>query len=159
MGSGDDPRRAGSGRCGVSDSLFGGVSRDAQDEAIVGAYEAVGVTLDALPYTDAFETLLHQVQRTDAQAEHRAVFHRLHNLRKAGKLPRMGRASSTAPVIDYEHEQLLIALVAGEVGSLGQRDQLPYTEGFDRVAGEFARQTGLNLSRHDLWRVIAKLAK
>lgn len=143
----------------MSESLFGGISRDAQDEAIVGAYEQVGTTLDALPYTEAFEKLMAAVKRTDPDAKHRAVFHRLHNLRKAGKLPRMGRASSSLPVIDYEHEQLLVSLVAGEVGSLGQRDQLPYTEGFDRVAGEFARQTGLNLSPHDLWRVIAKLAK
>ena len=143
----------------MSDSLFGEVSRDAQDQTIVDAYEAVGTTLDALPYTDAFEKLMARVKLTDAEAEHRAVFHRLHNLRKAGKLPRMGRAGSSPPVLDYEHEQLLIGLVAGEAGSLGQRDQLPYTEGFDRVAGTFARQTGLNLSRHDLWRVIAKLAK
>jgi len=143
----------------VSESLFGGISRDAQDEAIVRAYEAVGMTLDALPYTEAFEKLMTAVRRKDPDAAHRAVFHRLHNLRKAGKLPRMGRASSSPPVIDYEHEQLLVSLVASEVGSLGQRDQLPYTEGFDRVAGEFARQTGLNLSPHDLWRVIAKLAK
>lgn len=143
----------------MSDSLFGEVSRDAQDQAIVDAYEAVGTTLDALPYTDAFEKLMARVKLTDAEAEHRAVFHRLHNLRKAGKLPRMGRADSSPPVLDYEHEQLLIGLVADEVGSLGQRDQLPYTEGFDRVAGTFARQTGLNLTRHDLWRVIAKLAK
>ncbi len=143
----------------MSDSLFGEVSRDAQDQAIVDAYEAVGTTLDALPYTDAFEKLMARVKLTDAEAEHRAVFHRLHNLRKAGKLPRMGRSGSSPPVLDYEHEQLLIGLVAGEAGSLGQRDQLPYTEGFDRVAGTFARQTGLNLTRHDLWRVIAKLAK
>ncbi|MCA9272255.1 MAG: hypothetical protein KDA31_04330 [Phycisphaerales bacterium] len=143
----------------MSGSLFGEVSRDAQDEAIVGAYENVGTTLDALPYTPEFEKLIEIVRETDADAEHRAVFHRLHNLRKAGKLPRMGRASSSPPVIDYEHEQLLVRLVADEVGSLGQRDQLPYTDGFDRVAGAFANQTGLNLSQHDLWRVIAKLAK
>lgn len=143
----------------MSGSLFGGVSRDAQDEAIVRAYEGVGVTLDALPYTAAFEKLMTLVREADAEAEHRAVFHRLHNLRKAGKLPRLGRAEGSPPVLDYEHEQLLIALVAGEAGSLGQRDQLPYTERFDRVAGEFARATGLNLSQHDLWRVIAKLAK
>lgn len=143
----------------MSGSLFGEVSRDAQDEAIVGAYEQVGTTLDALPYTPEFERLIEIVRQTDAHAEHRAVFHRLHNLRKAGKLPRMGRASSSPPVIDYEHEQLLIRLVSDEAGSLGQRDQLPYTEGFDRVAGAFANQTGLNLSQHDLWRVIAKLAK
>jgi len=144
----------------MSDSLFDDdISKTKRDQDLVNAYEILGVTLDALPYTDAFEKLMARVKLTDAEAEHRAVFHRLHNLRKAGKLPRMGRADSSPPVLDYEHEQLLIGLVAGEVGSLGQRDQLPYTEGFDRVAGAFARQTGLNLTRHDLWRVIAKLAK
>lgn len=143
----------------MSGSLFGGASRDAHDQAIVDAYEGVGVTLDALPYTDAFEKLMSLVLESDAELAHRAVFHRLHNLRKAGKLPRLGRAGSSPPVLDFEHEQMLVSLVSGEVGSLGQRDQLPFTDGFDRVAAEFARRTGLNLSHHDLWRVIAKLAK
>lgn len=143
----------------MSDSLFGGPDRGAQDQTIVDAYEHIGVTLDALPYTEAFEKLMSLVHREDDQARHRAVFHRLHNLRKAGKLPRLGRAASSPQVLGFDHEQMLAALVASEAGSLGQRDQLPYTEAFDRVAGEFARRTGLNLSHHDLWRVIAKLAK
>lgn len=143
----------------MSASLFGDISRDAHDEAIVRAYESAGITLDALPYTEAFEKLISQLQHQSPTADHRAVFHRLHNLRKAGKLPRLGRAPTSPPVLSHEHEQLLIALVTTEAGSLGQRDQLPYTDAFDRVAAAFAKQTGLNLAHHDLWRVIAKLAK
>lgn len=144
----------------MSGSLFGDdVSRAAKDEAIVAAYELAGRTLDDLPYTDEFETLMSEVKKTDDSASHREVFHRLHNLRKAGKLPRLGRGSSTPPSISYEDQQLLISLVAEEAGSLGQRDRLPYTDGFDKVLGAFKNETGLNLTHHDAWRVIAKLAK
>jgi len=61
--------------------------------------------------------------------------------------------------LSYEAEQLLIGLVVEAAGSLGQRDRLPYTEAFDLLAGDFAGRTGLNLTRHDLWRLIARLAK
>jgi len=142
----------------MNGSLFGDdISRDAKDTVIVSAYEQAARTLDDLPYTDEFEQLMSLVKETDEAAEHREVFHRLHNLRKAGKLPRLGRGASSPPSLSYEDEQFLIGLVSAEAGSLGQRDQLPYTDGFE--FGEFGNQTGLNLSRHDLWRVIAKLAK
>lgn len=144
----------------MSDSLFGSdLDRAARDEAIIGAYEQAGRTLDDLPYTDEFEQLIASVRQTDPEAQYREVFHRLHNLRKAGKLPRLGRAPSTPYTLSYEDEQLLIRLVQESAGSLGQRDQLPYTDDFDQLAGTFQRETGLNLDRHALWRVIAKLAK
>ena len=133
--------------------------RDATDALLVEAYERTGRTLDDLPYTPEFESLMQLVHSSDSSAEHRAVFHRLHTLRKAGKLPRLGRGASSPPRLSYEHEQMLIGLVTDEVGSLGQRDRLPYTPGFVRVSGAFAAGTGLHLSSHDLWRVIAKLAK
>lgn len=144
----------------MSGTLFGDEpDRDARDNAIVDAYEHAGRTLDDLPYTDEFEQLIAAVHETDPNASRREVFHRLHNLRKAGKLPRLGRGSTAPPKLDEDHERLLIELVQGEAGSLGQRDRLPYTEGFDRVVASFVNQTGLRLSHHDLWRVIAKLAK
>ena len=58
-----------------------------------------------------------------------------------------------------EHETLLEALVIEHAGSLGQRDRLPYTEGFDRLAERFNAQTGSSLGARDLWRLIARLAK
>ncbi len=144
----------------MSGTLFGGEpDRAERDQAIVDAYARASRTLDDLPYTDEFETVMVLVRETDPDATHRDIFHRLHNLRKAGKLVRLGRGASSPPRLDETHERLLIDLVAGEVGSLGQRDRLPYTDGFDRVAAAFANRTGLQLSHHDLWRVIAKLAK
>ncbi|MEM8758624.1 MAG: hypothetical protein AAGF47_12695 [Planctomycetota bacterium] len=144
----------------MTGTLFGNEpDRDEHDRAIVDAYQAAGRTLDDLPYTAEFERLMASLQEHVPDAEHRATFHRLHNLRKAGKLPRLGRADSSPPRLDYDHEQQLVELVAAETGSLGQRDRLPYTDGFDRVAATFNIESGLSLSHHDLWRVIAKLAK
>ncbi|PHQ79857.1 MAG: hypothetical protein COB69_07170, partial [Phycisphaera sp.] len=102
----------------MNGSLFGDdISRDAKDTVIVSAYEQAARTLDDLPYTDEFEQLMSLVKETDEAAEHREVFHRLHNLRKAGKLPRLGRGASSPPSLSYEDEQFLIGLVSAEAGS------------------------------------------
>jgi hypothetical protein len=144
----------------MTGSLFGPEpDRDAQDDRLVLAYQQEGRTLDDLPYTPEFERLMDRLRAHDPASDRRAVFHRLHTLRKAGSLPRLGRAPSSPPRLSEEHERLLIGLVVRETGTLGQRDRLPYTDGFDRVAAGFAAASGLSLTHHDLWRVIAKLAK
>ena len=74
-------------------------------------------------------------------------------------MPRMGRAAEAPPRIASEHESLLTQLVECEIGKLSLRDRLPYTDAFDRIVTTFNTQAGLNLSPHDVWRIIAKLAK
>lgn len=132
------------------------------DELLVRVYEAQARTLDDLPYTGEFEAIVAALvedpeQVTDRDRE--TVLHRLLNLRKAGRLPRLGGAHSQRPRVDADTEKTLEDLVIRELGGLGGRDRLPYTPGFDRIAEAFAAQTGLTLDRHDLWRLISKLAK
>ncbi|WP_145445098.1 hypothetical protein [Mucisphaera calidilacus] len=133
------------------------------DELLVRVYVAQGRTLDDLPYTDAFEAIVSAIaQDADrvADDERASILHRLLNLRKAGKLPRLGAGHGQRPRIEPEAEALLERLLREELGEgLGGRDRLPYTAGFDRVAERFAAQSGLTVDRHDLWRLIAKLAK
>jgi hypothetical protein len=139
--------------------LFGeGATAQAADAALVEAYRATGVTLDALPYTAAFESL-HAAVRGAVAGDRAAVFHRLHNLRKAGRLPRLGAAATSPPRLDGDDEATLIALVEREVGRLSLRDRLVYAEAFDRVVESFNAACGLGLSHHDVWRVVARLAK
>lgn len=133
----------------------GSVTVDAYVGALTEAYEREGVTLDALPYTEAFDRLCAAAGVEDR----REALHSLQRMRKAGRLPKLGRAPDRPPRIDPEHERALGALVVELAGSLGQRDRLPYTEGFDTLAQRFAGETGLSLSNHDLWRLIARLAK
>ncbi|XAL99992.1 hypothetical protein OT109_01130 [Phycisphaeraceae bacterium D3-23] len=142
------------------------------DDLLISVYHKQGRTLDDLPYTEQFETLyrsmygdadapddLDDAGDAPGQPTRAQVFHRLHNLRKAGKLPRLGRAVGQRPRINAEQETLLISLVEDEVGAISKRDQLIYTPGFEQVCTRFNTQAGLELDRHAVWRLIAKLAK
>ncbi|MEY3231073.1 MAG: hypothetical protein RL689_1162 [Planctomycetota bacterium] len=130
-----------------------------RDEALIRAYEAQGRTLDALPYTDEFDRLYVAAGGDAAWGGPGAAFRRLHNLRKAGKLPRLGRAGIRPIRVSSREEEILGELVTVAVGSLGQRDQLPFDPRFDQVHAAFRRRSGRDLSRHDFWRLVAKIAK
>lgn len=130
------------------------------DDLLISVYQKQGRTLDDLPYTEAFEAIYTDMYGDAEDGPPRAaVFHRLHNLRKAGKLPRMGRAHGQRPRITPEQETLLADKVQVAVGALSKRDQLLYTPLFEQLCTAFNAEAGLELSRHDVWRLIAKLAK
>lgn len=135
------------------------VAPGASPEAnLIAAYGQIGRTLDDLPYTPDFDRL-HELLRPHGAPTKRVVFHRLHNLRKAGKLPKTGRAASTAVKITPAEEKALREMVIDAAGSLGHRDQLPFTDAFDRLVEAFNTYAGRNLDPHAVWRLVAKLAK
>ncbi len=145
---------------GETASLFGAGDPGVDDlgKVISAAYERAGRTLDDLPYTDEYEQLWDEL-REPTNMGRRELFHKLHNMRKAGRLPRVGRAKSQPPKIDPAEEKALGELVVAAAGSLGQRDRLPYTESFDTLLESFNGQTGRAIGPHECWRLIAKLAK
>jgi hypothetical protein len=140
----------------MSESTLFGTTPDQDEAALIRAYQNAGRTLDDLPYTEQFETIYRRLATTQSRAD---VFHRLHNLRKAGRLPRLGRGGGERPHIDPEQERVLADLVQRAVGKLSLRDQLPYTQKFDAVVSDFNAIAGLRLQPHDVWRIVAKLAK
>jgi len=129
------------------------------DRGLIAAYEAIGRTLDDLPYTEEFERLFVQAHAEAAGLTRRDAFHRLHTIRKRGDLARVGRSSTPPPKIEPAEEAALAGLVADAVGTLGQRDQLPYTPAFDGLVERFNARTGRQLPPHTVWRLVAKLAK
>lgn len=140
----------------MTDSLFNIPDASDEDALLIAVYERTARTLDDLPYTQDFAAICAAI---DMEADPRAVFHKLHNLRKAGKLPRMGRAPSSPITLDPDEENLVTNLVTARCGTLGQRDQLPYTPAFDDILQAFNAQTGRALDPHAFWRLVAKLAK
>lgn len=130
----------------------------AAERALLEAYERAGRTLDDLPYTSEFEALFAAVAPA-LHMDRAGVLHRLQNLRKAGRLPKLGRAVGKPPRISAEDEVLLTDLVAEAAGSLGQRDRLPYSAAFDALLQRFNERTGRSLDPHAAWRVIARVAK
>ncbi len=70
-----------------------------------------------------------------------------------------------SPTLVTEQEESLVRdLIAKHTGmegksGVGRRDRLPYSPEFDALRDDFVRTSGRDISDHDLWRLIAKLAK
>lgn len=146
---------------GAQEALFeGGAGWDSTADAeLVEAYAKLGRTLDDLPYTSEFEHLLVEIRAGERGARPGDVLRRLQNLRKAGKLPRLGKAQGKPVAVEGTEQDLLVELIERACGSVGQRDGLPYTADFERLVEDFNAGTGRGLDPHSVWRLIARLAK
>jgi catechol 2,3-dioxygenase-like lactoylglutathione lyase family enzyme len=143
-------------------ALFSGIEEkiEPKREELIRVYEQIGRTADDLPYTPDFEKLhaAYCAQHREKKPQRQETWRHLLNLRKAGKLPKLGEARSRAPEIEPEQKQTLRQLIGED---MGKRDRLPYTEKFDRIVDQFNKQRGSrnNLSPHLVWRLVATLAK
>ncbi len=135
------------------------------DEALIAAYVRAGRTLDDLPYTEEFDSICASVAAHAPGRTPWEILHRLQNIRKSKRLPKLGKAASPAIKVTQEEESLLASLVQraleskGSAPALGQRDQLLYDPRFTDVVTTFNARTGRSLTPHDVWRLVAKLAK
>jgi hypothetical protein len=129
------------------------------DEQLIAAFVAAGRSLDDLPYTLEFDALIKAMSTVGDKRSPQELLHRLHNLRKAKRLPALGRASTPSVKVSLEEELYLRDRVITLVGSLGARDNLPYTDKMDELVREFNAFSGRHLTAHDVWRLVAKVAK
>lgn len=132
------------------------------EQSLIRAYVAIGRTLDDLPYTGDFEKLIARLRASGLpDPDRRAVILTLQRLRKArkGGLPSVGRVASAPPKVTADEEAVLASLVTDAVGSLGSRDSLLYDPRFDAIVETFNFKTSKTMSHHDVWRLVAKLAK
>ena len=144
---------------GTAEALFAGVAIPgrARPELLIEIYKAIGRTADDLPYTPQFEKLWNEYARgQNPQPSREEVWRQLLNLRKAGKLPRLGEARGAGPKISAENERVLRELLGEEIG---KRDRLPYSGRFERLVDEFNRTQKRPLGPHLVWRLVARLAK
>ncbi|MBV8781933.1 MAG: VOC family protein [Phycisphaerae bacterium] len=140
--------------------LFAGVeSRVApKRELLLKLYEKIGRTADDLPYTPHFEGIYepYAAAHPDPKPSRAETWRHLLNLRKGGKLPKMGEARSRPPELEPEEIERLKRMVADD---LGKRDRLPYTERFNMIVDRFNETLDRKLSPHHVWRLVATLAK
>ncbi len=141
-------------------SLFPGIEAPVapKRDLLARLYEQIGRTADDLPYTPQFEELFLQyaAQHAEPKPTRREVWRHLLNLRKGGKLPRLGEAATAPPAVSVEAQETLRGLLGKDIG---KRDRLPYTDRFDRIVDEFNKSQGRPMSPHLVWRLAAKLAK
>lgn len=144
----------------ASEALFQGVrlSVPIRRQLLVDLYLRVGRTADDLPYTPHFEQIYgpYATACNEPRPDRAEVWRHLLNLRKGGKLPRLGEARSHPPEISDGARTQLKTLLAHD---LGKRDRLPYTARFDALVDAFNRTLPRPLSPHLVWRLVATLAK
>ena len=90
--------------------LFAGVEQKVapRRDVLLKLYEGVGRTADDLPYTPHFESLYKAyAARHDPKPTRQEVWRHLLNLRKGGKLPKLGEARSKPPDIGPEDKERL----------------------------------------------------
>ncbi|HQY88237.1 MAG TPA: hypothetical protein PK402_06235 [Tepidisphaeraceae bacterium] len=140
--------------------LFGAIESKHQIDALklIDLYQHLERTADDLPYTAQFESLYDEYisQFPEPKPKHAEVWRHLLTLRKSGRLPKHGAAKSPAPDVSEDDRQLLTQL-AGE--SIGRRDRLPYSEEFDQLCEAFNKGRRRPFSPHQIWRLLASLAK
>jgi hypothetical protein len=141
-------------------ALFAGVEQrvSVKKDLLIGLYEKTARTADDLPYTPHFETLdkSYAAGHGEPRPTRGEVWRHLLNLRKSGKLPKLGPARSQPPEISPEERERLKELLGTD---LGKRDRLPYTDRFDHLVDEFNGTQVRKLSPHLVWRLVATLAK
>jgi hypothetical protein len=63
-----------------------------REENLAAAYSAIGIPLDRLPYTEAMDRLVASVNKAEDHAKtHHQIWLESLDLRKGGKLPKVGR--------------------------------------------------------------------
>ncbi len=141
-------------------TLFAGVEQrvPVKRDLLIQLYEKTARTADDLPYTPHFETLFksYAAAQGDPKPTRGEVWRHLLNLRKAGRLPKLGPARSQPPDLGDEDRARLKSLLGPD---LGKRDRLPYTDRFDALCDEFNKSQQRKLSPHLVWRLVATFAK
>lgn len=140
-------------------ALFAGVEQKVavKRDALADIYQRIGRTADDLPYTPHFESLYASyASHFDPKPTRHETWRHLLNLRKAGKLPKLGEARSRPPKVPDDLKQELRDLLGED---LGKRDRLPYSPRFDRIVNDFNRTRPRKLSPHIVWRMVATIAK
>lgn len=135
------------------------VTQHKPDRTLLAAlYGKLGRTADDLPYTTHFESLYdsYVANFPDPKPDHAEVWRHLLTTRKAGKLPKLGAARSAAPEVEAADRDLLRTLLGEQIG---RRDRLPYSPAFDEVVTQFNRNRRRPYSPHQVWRLVATLAK
>ena len=130
-----------------------------EDERLVQAYQQLGRPVDDLPYTPEFDQLVADLRATGDSRDPTTLLRRLMALRKAARLPRMGRLATPVLRVPPQDVELVEWLLRRHLGSTGSRDRLPYTDQFDQLLDLYNQQATVRLDPHHFWRLVARVSK
>lgn len=131
----------------------------AADQRLVDGYVASGRTTDDLPYSPEFDDFLRTLRDSGDERTEQEIVNRLFRLRKSARLPVLGLRSAPIGSVSPQDVELANFLLNKTVGSVGSRDQLPYTPRFETMFEAYNRDATRPLDKHQFWRLLARIAK
>jgi hypothetical protein len=129
-----------------------------EDQRLVNLYAEIGLPSDTLLYSPEFDVFLNRLRAAGDNRPTQEIARRLLQLRKAARLPRVGHVAYPSIELPETDFDLVQYLLRNHLGTLGSRDQLPYTELFDRIWTEYNRRATRTLDRHQFWRLVARVS-
>ncbi len=134
-------------------------------DVLAKLYEKAGRTADDLPYTPQFEQIHagYAAEFPEPGPDRGESWRHLLLVRKRGELPKLGAAKAAAPA-DERATALVRALIEQHFnGRIGRRDRLPYSDDFEQLRDRFNESRvaagDAPLAPHQLWRIVANVAK
>lgn len=125
-------------------------------DAIRFVLESTEMTRDALPYTDEFDRLyVEYAQASGEKLTKQQFWRKISNAAKRGGWKGKNRGEA-APELTLQQCDVLRSLAAGKLGS---RDSLAYSSELDAILRRFNSATGLQLTQHQVWRLLCNLGK
>ncbi|MGL6096798.1 MAG: hypothetical protein ACRC7O_13500 [Fimbriiglobus sp.] len=131
----------------------------AADLRLVEEYVRLGRPSDDLPYAPDFGDFLAALRAAGDGRPEAELVRRLFRLRKSARLPRASRPS--LPIGEIPESDIALAddLIRRKLGTLGGRDQLPYTDEFEQLLTAYNLSASRPLTPHQFWRLVARISK
>lgn len=130
-----------------------------EDQRLVELYSRLGRPSDDLPYSADLQELMAALRAAGDTRSEREVVARLMRLRKAGRLPRATRPSTPIGDVTTDDVELLGDLLRRQLGALGSRDRLPYSDEFELLRQQYNERASRPLDPHRFWRLVARVSK
>lgn len=127
------------------------------DVRLVELFSKVGKSLDSLPYTEEFDKIYIEAKHLDGISSERDLLDRLLRLRKSGRLPRLDKPTNEKPDLSPEQLDQVASWLRNQIDTMSVREEIPYTEAFDRLADQFKSLLDRDLSRNTVWRILISL--
>lgn len=126
-----------------------------QDDTIKKILRTTTANRDALPYTDAFDSLYgkFKIEIGQSISRHNVWLEILRVCKKGGQ---KGKVSGISPPVISNPQQTILWDVVKKISNC---DNLPYSTDFINLYDTFKKRAGLELSKHEFWRLVSKYRK
>lgn len=141
------------------DNIFKSKKLTYNEVRLIELFSEYGKSLDSLPYTESFDKMFEQAKELQGIHTERELLSRLLRLRKSGRLPRLDKYEKPSNVVPERYKEQLQEIFRSHIEDLSVRENIPYTDAFDKIASRVKDVLDQELDPQDVWRILIQLTK